>query len=167
MTTASLPQQEWLARMVRAYAGSSLLLTDPDGRVLLLKPTYRPTWLYPGGVIDHGENPAECAVRELREETGLRIAMGSIRLLVVEWRDPIPDQGYHAHPAVHFMFDGGTIPGDTPMRLQTEEVSDYGFFTVEEAMGRLHEYAARRLSHGIRARREGTTAMLHTPGYLG
>ncbi|MFG2820348.1 NUDIX domain-containing protein [Kitasatospora sp. NPDC048365] len=167
MTTAVPSQQEWLARMVRAYAGASLLLTDPAGRVLLLKPTYRPTWLYPGGVIDPGENPAECAVRELREETGLEIAAAGLRLLVVEWRDPIPEQGHQAHPAVYFMFDGGTIAADSTIRLQADEVSEAGFFPVQQALPLLHAQAAHRLTQGLQARRDGTTAMLHTPGYLG
>jgi 8-oxo-dGTP diphosphatase len=30
------------------------------------------TWSFPGGHIDNGESPEECALRELEEETGLR-----------------------------------------------------------------------------------------------
>lgn len=32
------------------------------------------TWSTPGGHLDFGESPVDCAVREAAEETGLRIA---------------------------------------------------------------------------------------------
>ncbi|MFI9271470.1 NUDIX domain-containing protein [Kitasatospora sp. NPDC052896] len=168
MTTTWLPEDEWLSGLVRAYAGASVLLTDPAGRVLLLRPSYRDQWQYPGGVIDPGEGPAECAVREVAEETGLLLG-AELRLLVVEWRDPLPDQEPHAHPAVHFMFDGGTVPATTPLRLQPEEIAEARFFPPAEAAVLLHEHAADRLQHGLRSRRAGGagTALLRTPGYLG
>jgi len=40
----------------------------------------------PGGVIDDGENPEDCAVRELREETGY--AGKSVHLLKSLWVNP-------------------------------------------------------------------------------
>jgi len=30
-------------------------------------------WFVPGGALDEGETPVECAVRELREESGLEV----------------------------------------------------------------------------------------------
>ena len=36
------------------------------------------TWQFPGGHIDHGEGIAECAVREMKEETDLDVEFKGI-----------------------------------------------------------------------------------------
>ena len=36
--------------------------------ILLIKPTYRPTWEFPGGKVEIGEAPETAAVRETKEE---------------------------------------------------------------------------------------------------
>ncbi|MFE4518971.1 NUDIX domain-containing protein [Kitasatospora sp. NPDC056783] len=161
----ALTEGQWLAGMVRAYVGCSVLLTEETGKVLLLKAGYRDQWQFPGGGMDPGEGPAECAARELYEETGL--LAGPLRLLVVEWREAIPDQGEHAHPAVQFMFDGGTIASGAAVRLQAEEIADHGYFTPARAAALLHPGAARRLAGALEARRTGAAALLHSAGYVG
>jgi ADP-ribose pyrophosphatase YjhB (NUDIX family) len=52
------------------------IITDGDGRVLLLKHRFRPGsgWGLPGGFIERGEQPEEGLRRELREEIGLEVA---------------------------------------------------------------------------------------------
>ncbi|MFI9361845.1 NUDIX domain-containing protein [Kitasatospora sp. NPDC053057] len=163
--TWELSEEEWLSRMVRAYIGCSVLLTDQDGKVLLLRASYRDQWQFPGGGMDPGEGPAECAARELWEETGL--VARDLRLLVVEWREAIPDQGRHAHPAVHFMFDGGAVEPGAVVRLQAEEIAGHGYFTPARAAALLHPCAARRLTGALEARRTGAAALLHSAGYVG
>ncbi|MFI5491061.1 NUDIX hydrolase [Actinoplanes sp. NPDC051859] len=55
-----------------------VLLVNAEDRVLLLcggdpaRPGLR-WWFTPGGGLDSGETPAQCAARELAEETGLRV----------------------------------------------------------------------------------------------
>lgn len=55
--------------------GIIAILDTPTGKELILQKQYRPpidkvTIEVPAGLIDAGETAAECAVRELREETG-------------------------------------------------------------------------------------------------
>jgi ADP-ribose pyrophosphatase YjhB (NUDIX family) len=51
------------------------------GRVLLLRRGIAPAlgkWTFPGGYVDFGENAADAAVRETREEVGMRVALGPL-----------------------------------------------------------------------------------------
>lgn len=46
-----------------------------DGEVLMVKRRYAPrpgAWCLPSGFMEYGETPERCALRELREETGVR-----------------------------------------------------------------------------------------------
>ncbi|MDI6097096.1 NUDIX domain-containing protein [Actinoplanes sp. NEAU-A12] len=74
-----MPVSEYIARM-RAAIGHDLLLlpgvsavvTDDEGRVLLARRSDNGRWSVPAGMIDPGEQPADTALRELFEETGVR-----------------------------------------------------------------------------------------------
>ena len=46
-------------------------------RVLLVRPKSG-RWQLPGGRLERGESPREAALRELREETGLRARLGRL-----------------------------------------------------------------------------------------
>ncbi|MCA1782852.1 MAG: NUDIX domain-containing protein [Dermatophilaceae bacterium] len=62
------------------------VLRSSDGRVLLCELTYKRDWDLPGGVVDPGESPAVCVVREVEEELGLDVVVHS--LLAVNWLPP-------------------------------------------------------------------------------
>lgn len=47
------------------------VVLDGEGRVLLGRRSDTGTWALPGGIIDPGEEPADAAVREIFEETGV------------------------------------------------------------------------------------------------
>lgn len=51
------------------------VLLDAQGRLLCVKPTYRPEWLVPGGV-EPDESPLAACRREVAEEIGLELASG-------------------------------------------------------------------------------------------
>ncbi|WP_250286384.1 NUDIX hydrolase [Frankia sp. CiP1_Cm_nod2] len=49
------------------------VVTDPDGRILMVHKTDNDLWALPGGGMDLGESIADAAVRETKEETGIDI----------------------------------------------------------------------------------------------
>ena len=52
---------------------SSLVVVRGDSGFMLLHNKYRSEWELPGGLIDPGETPRECAERECFEESGFRV----------------------------------------------------------------------------------------------
>jgi ADP-ribose pyrophosphatase YjhB (NUDIX family) len=52
---------------------ASAVVTDAKGKILLLRRTDSGNWALPGGTMELGESLPDCAVREVREETGLDI----------------------------------------------------------------------------------------------
>jgi 8-oxo-dGTP pyrophosphatase MutT (NUDIX family) len=73
-----MPTPEFVTAL-RAHIGHDLLwlstaagvVLDADGRVLLGRRSDTGNWGLPGGIIDPGEEPADAAVREIFEETGV------------------------------------------------------------------------------------------------
>lgn len=64
--------------MIRPRACGALIHSDSILMVRHVEPT-RSYWTLPGGGVEAGETPAEAAVREMWEETGLRVK--AVRLL--------------------------------------------------------------------------------------
>lgn len=64
--------------------GAVAIVRDGQGRTLIARHTYRRSapWALPGGWVRRGEDPAQAVVREVLEETGLRIEV--IAPLVVQ-----------------------------------------------------------------------------------
>ena len=73
-----MPTPDFVADL-RARVGHDLLwlstaagvVLDDDGRVLLGRRADSGTWALPGGIVEPGEEPADAAVREIFEETGV------------------------------------------------------------------------------------------------
>ena len=65
--------------LVKHRPTARVLLVNPHDQVFLINTHFdpelgiEPRWLTPGGGIDEGETELEAAVRELFEETGLRV----------------------------------------------------------------------------------------------
>src|SRR5215472_15486250 len=143
------------AHRSRARAAAGALFTDAGGRVLLVRPTYKPGWDIPGGYMEHGETPLETCRREVREELGIEPPIG--RLLAVDWT-PHPEEG----DKVVFIFDGGTLAPDhlAAIQLPPDELAEYAFHTADQAVAALPPRAVGRVIGAAGARREHRTLYL-------
>jgi 8-oxo-dGTP diphosphatase len=148
-------QQAWFATLATSYAATAALFTNPAGQILLVRPNYRDHWLLPGGMLEDGEAPHEACRREVAEEIGLDIELGS--LLVVGWAAP---EGQRPKPLLIFLFDGGVLADGTPIRLQEAELDEYRYVEA----GDLDEYVppmmTARLTAALRNRGSGATSYL-------
>ena len=124
-------------------ASCGALIRDAQGRILVLKPTYKSGWTIPGGVMEaDGETPWAACQREVREETGLTVATG--RLLAVDTR---PAKTRKAM-GLRFLFDCGVVTEAqiATITLQREELSTSAFVAPADALTMLRPAVSRRVA---------------------
>jgi 8-oxo-dGTP diphosphatase len=143
-----------LSQVKGTLVAAGALFLDGADRVLLVEPTYKPSWEIPGGMVEPGEAPRAACVRELREELGLHLEPG--RLLVVDWA---PREGVDR---VLFVFDGGTLTDAqcAAIRLPADELASWAFVPALEVPARVAPWLARRVLAAVDARRSEATRYL-------
>ena len=108
--------------------GSGALIFNQRGELLLLEPSYKPTWEIPGGVVEANESPFVCCQREIKEELGLSLTVG--RLLCIDYNPSTQTR----LESLMFIFDGGILsdPQIEAIELQASELLSYRFFTMDQ-----------------------------------
>lgn len=105
--------------IVQAAGG---LIVNEKGQVLMM--FRRNKWDLPKGKLDPGESLESCAVREVREETGLKEV--KIRGLLIVTFHTYDESGKHILKETHwYKMDA---PGDQPLQPETsEQISEVGW----------------------------------------
>lgn len=82
--------------VARHRIGVGVVGFNNQRQVLLLRHVFHPKspWGIPGGWLDRNESPAKCALRELREETGISAVLGPVIYIS---REPVP-----AHLGIYY-----------------------------------------------------------------
>ncbi|MEV6202828.1 NUDIX domain-containing protein [Streptomyces sp. NPDC051771] len=141
----------------RETLAAGVLLFDDQDRFLLVDPTYKPGWEFPGGVVEAGEPPARAGMREVAEEIGLELDAVP-RLLLVDWERPQPP----GFGGLRLLFDGGRVAAQDRdrLRLPGAELRAWRFVTEAEAADLLPPVRYDRLRWALRARERGTVLNL-------
>ena len=136
--------------------GASAIVTDDEGNVLLHRRRDSGLWALPGGVMDIGETIAQCAEREVREETGL--AVQAYRLVGV-YSDPEHVFAYsdgEVRQEFSVCFACRILSGDIAVSNESLEVK---FWPVQDLDSvNMHPSIRRRISDYLSGRSEAFIA---------
>src|SRR5712692_4330749 len=86
-------------------------------------------WATPGGEIEHGEQPRDAAIRELREETGLSTTVGR-KLWQKTLRFELP-QGFVVQGEQYFLGPFAAISPNFPYS-SSEAISEHRWWPIGE-----------------------------------
>ncbi|MEW6030080.1 MAG: NUDIX domain-containing protein [Chloroflexota bacterium] len=112
--------------------GCSAAIFDSEGRVLLTRRADNGQWCLPSGGMEPGESAEEACIREVFEETGLRVRL--TRLV-----------GVYSNPHQLVIYKDGTKVQIVALHFEAEitggelslsdETTDYGYFALDEIEG--------------------------------
>ena len=124
------------------HRGSAAIILNDKGDVLLVKHNYgRYNWELPGGAAELDESVIDTAIREVHEETGLRVTA-------------IHTTGIYYEPVidfVHFAFFC-RMSGDEEIaniQLQKEEITDCKFWSFDALPRPISDFTIRRIKDAL------------------
>ncbi len=120
-----------------------------DQSILLIQRNHSPfegMWALPGGFVEYGEKTEEAMVREMTEETGLKI---KIQTLFGVYSDPNRDPRGHTVTVVYLVESiGGSLhAGDDASNVKFFKVNELPELAFDHA--KIVKDALERLSHGV------------------
>ena len=129
--------------------GSSAVVVDDKGRILLQRRSDSGNWALPGGAMDIGETFAQSVIREVKEETGFDIRIERI-------------VGIYSDPGHVFAYDNGEVRQEFNICLAcvivggelavSSESTDVRFFPLDEtAELTMHQSIRKRLEDYLRS----------------
>jgi len=144
------------AKQARKRVSADVILRDHTGRILLVDPKYKPDWDMPGGMAEANEPPHQAVQRELTEELGVDLQVGT--LLCVDWVSP------HGpwDDLLAFIFDGGELSDVhvAGLKLRDNELAALEFCTADQAQQRLRPYVWRRVAAALESLKTGCVQYL-------
>ncbi len=109
------------------FVGARTVVLDEQGRILLIQRSDNRRWAIPAGAMELGESMADCAVRELWEETGLTAT--SLTPYAFYTAYTYTNEYRHTYQQVLMSFVVHSWEGE--LLRETEESVDAGFFPLD------------------------------------
>ncbi|WP_447035951.1 NUDIX hydrolase [Streptomyces sp. DSM 118878] len=139
-------------RAIRADAGQQLLwlpgvtaiVFDDEGRVLLGRRSDNGRWSVIGGIPEPGEQPAECAVREVYEETAVHCVPE--RVVLVQALPPVTYPNGDTCQYMDITLRCRAVGGEAC--VNDDESLDVAWFAVD-ALPDLHEFSLSRIKQAL------------------
>ena len=113
-------------------SAGGIVFRQPVGaepRFLLIRDSYR-NWGFPKGHLEDGETPAQAAVRETAEETGLDDLRLHGPIRVIDWHFRF--RGRRIHKYCHFFLLES--PEGEPSPQRDEGITDCRWLTLDESL---------------------------------
>lgn len=147
-----MPIPEFL-RELRSHVGTRLLMLpgvtilvfDDEGRILLNRRSDTGRWAVLGGIVEPGEQPAHAAVREVLEETGVRVEVQ--RVVAVRTSDEVVYPNGDRAQYLDIVFRCRAVGGEA--RVADDESLEVGWFAPDALphLGGAAADALKRASH--------------------
>ena len=142
----------------RPLVGAGALVHDGRKKILLVKRKFPPNarkWALPGGLVELGERVEDTVTREIREETGLDIALE--RLLDVATDIHLDTKGKTRYHYVLIDYLARMVKGEVNLNVES---SNYGWFTYEQSaklkMSKNTRSVIARYFEGLKSSHKGT-----------
>ncbi len=119
---------------------STVILRDEAGRILFHHRADFQLWGLPGGILEAGESPAECARREALEETGLQIEPLQLAAVLSSPKHNILYPNGDRVQQISFYFESRITGGS--LQPDRDETSRLAFFSRANLHPTLPWYAA-------------------------
>jgi ADP-ribose pyrophosphatase YjhB (NUDIX family) len=134
---------------------TAVALFNSGGELLLLHRKDNNKWTMPGGTLDFGESLTDCAIREVREETGLQIRITG---LIGTYTDPhilIAYSDGEVRQEFTFVYAAETESGELKIDDESKEASWVPLISAVELP--LAESQRRRLKDVIEYQKDRQT----------
>ena len=139
---------------VREVVSAGAVVLGSGGNVLLVHRPKYDDWSFPKGKLNRGEHAAVAAVREVEEETGVRIRLGV----------PLGNQHYPVRAGtklVHYWVGRAVGDGDVSDYQPNAEIDEVAWFPIDKARRRLtYQFDIDTLDEALQQARKTRTVVV-------